>query len=1356
MKIYGKTHIILEPTLQGRRPEGGTRNRLTYTEQSDSFLFGHTGLGRYFRHSNLAAAPAAQGDPEHSHKADAFRATSGRYWASRWPTDGTLTFANKSSANPTGDTIARDSYDPQSLHHLNENNHALKIPFEFESLLIDVKQTPQSAYATMLAQPQTLMGLYTIVGDITDHEGTPQSPVLGGGLEIHTAVTIRYNHNNYALGTKTTNVPATDTSLDTLANAGYTNWRKYCLGGQIFGSAVANPPGLFHPVPYTWVYGTTMATTLGPNVLQDHVFTTMSPYDRNTDAYRNWSHEDGLMGASARGNYNYFQGYFYEELDEHVIPNSYAIYHSIYNRYNYSPSLTELLNYNLYSYLLDYGGELNEPTTYQQINSDTVDSTIAGAQPRPYLEELARRYDRISTNPDHLEGLKKRYSHIGLSDNVMQDSQLAEELYNAHNLFPMSTELEFDSYAPNTQFFNILRRHDLVDALMFEIMRANMQFHEEQGLPNGVNTGLTRNGAEFKYMDMAAQITSPADDNERTQIYDLYDYEPGEFYTEDQGIYYVKSLDFFSLITEMHMASPLGQGLYADTPIGEQPASLAGHTTDAGIKDGYGLIVGGKVRRSDMIPTNSISSTEVNKLKLAFQALCTEMRRHNRAWTQLIDGDRAYSEPLYYKVVKKDEYDTIIQNYYIPRSSPQDVLQNVKLSDTQIKYGKRYKYEVYEYNLVIGTEYYYKNVQVSPNEYPWPGWHPRIDRVIGFIEPSAHAQLGAEDSTIQNFHLGDFHVATQENSTSPRQGPGYLEMFSGGDIGLESEAGHWRTVFLDGDNELTNNNFFLDIVEYDQSLLPIQNDHVSIDLGDVLKNMFRYFPGHSWTYESVAESIQTELNQHPDLTYEYFCKFLLRGNPEDVMTPEGGILFVDLPQDPSDSLWTSPSYEIRCIIATHDGIVAQGLEDLFDIPTGPLVPIGTAESGPPPVTEAGAPLLPAGQVEPSGPRRGLPVGSYAPVQPQKSPRGLPVGTAAPVAGLSNPTGGPILSTSEAPRTGPIMPGDILNLPTQRFKILWRTGRHGWEPSSPATSTEDHGTCNFAVRQGLSAKIIEVPFYTTEFVAARDFGPSIPEIELVPYRGNSNEMLFLLNAPAHSYSMLPIVIEPEDEEIFNLQREAQGRPTGPIVFQADDRFLKYQVYRLNFKPTSYTDFAGSLRETVDSSMEMMKRSTGASFKDSLLSNQKYYYTFRTVDGHDQVSNPTAVYEVELVDYDGRMYPIISTVQFEAKPEPTTRSFKKYISIAPSLLQRTLPPASSLATSAGDLDGLAPSVLLGSHTEEIEDRVWGETSDPTATENLPCERTNNKTYKIRITSKSTGKKLDLNIKFTETPIINPERE
>ena len=107
-----------------------------------------------------------------------------------------------------------------------------------------------------------------------------------------------------------------------------------------------------------------------------------------------------------------------------------------------------------------------------------------------------------------------------------------------------------------------------------------------------------------------------------------------------------------------------------------------------------------------------------------------------------------------------------------------------------------------------------------------------------------------------------------------------------------------------------------------------------------------------------------------------------------------------------------------------------------------------------------------------------------------------------------------------------------------------------------------------------------------------------------------------------------------------------------------------------------------------------------------------------------SNPTPIYELEIVENSGVVYPIIKVVDLVQQENKTSiKNMKKYIYIRPSDGQSYVNLEQS---NLVDVDtALDKTVILG-----IEDEsVW------------------NKRFKFRFTSRDTGKKIDLNVKFKQ---------
>jgi hypothetical protein len=263
-----------------------------------------------------------------------------------------------------------------------------------------------------------------------------------------------------------------------------------------------------------------------------------------------------------------------------------------------------------------------------------------------------------------------------------------------------------------------------------------------------------------------------------------------------------------------------------------------------------------------------------------------------------------------------------------------------------------------------------------------------------------------------------------------------------------------------------------------------------------------------------------------------------------------------------------------------------------------------------------------------------------------------------------------------------------------------------------------------------AEIVEVPYFTTT-TSVQSKPPPPPDVSIIPYRGVNDTLLFNISANNIEVERYPISIEEGDAEKFEMLREAQGvMPGGKIKFISDDTTSFFQIYRTEEAPANYSDFSGMLRNTLSTifpNKEQIVRSTAVSHDEKLQPNTKYYYTFRSVDYHGNVSNPTAVYEVELVDDGGAVYLLVKLYDF-----PTTLNsvssidMKKFIQIIPSITQVTADiPANTSFEDPSDI----PAVELGSASIQTDHKIW------------------DKTFKVRLTSKKTGKKIDLNLTFNK---------
>ena len=268
---------------------------------------------------------------------------------------------------------------------------------------------------------------------------------------------------------------------------------------------------------------------------------------------------------------------------------------------------------------------------------------------------------------------------------------------------------------------------------------------------------------------------------------------------------------------------------------------------------------------------------------------------------------------------------------------------------------------------------------------------------------------------------------------------------------------------------------------------------------------------------------------------------------------------------------------------------------------------------------------------------------------------------------------------------------------------------------------------FAVEFEPSLQIARLPIFN-QTVRILDNAPVFPDVSIVPFKGVTDRVIINLNGNMGTYELDPIIITDADANFIKNYRDARGLSgADPILYESDDPVSEFEVYRTTDPPFSYTDFSDNLLRTVSSDV-----ATSVSFVDNISPNTKYYYTFRSIDVHGNRSNPTDVYIIELVEYDGMIFFNQSIYEFgdvDYNNVKTSRSFKRYFQVNPNLIQSLIDYEKTFPDGDTSSALKATSVSVG----RADTPVW------------------DKRFKIRITSKNSGKKFDIN--FTcKTQFIN----
>ena len=279
--------------------------------------------------------------------------------------------------------------------------------------------------------------------------------------------------------------------------------------------------------------------------------------------------------------------------------------------------------------------------------------------------------------------------------------------------------------------------------------------------------------------------------------------------------------------------------------------------------------------------------------------------------------------------------------------------------------------------------------------------------------------------------------------------------------------------------------------------------------------------------------------------------------------------------------------------------------------------------------------------------------------------------------------------------------------------------------------------------GLQTHTVQLVEYETfhqddVYVVSRP--PMPPDVTIAPYMGNERNVLFLFNDSSGKALLEPITLGEEDldrlskiQKIYGRKIPDPGLPAEKFVddndyylnsgrnqqfknfieYEYDGSSIFFEVYRTTTPPNGYGDFTG----------KRIARTTGTSFKDDIPPNTKHYYTFRCMDNHGNFSNPSMVFEVEIVKT-FNVFPNIRVYDFPdeiKETRETKRNMKRFLRIIPDT------KFMFVRETAGN-----PDYTLG--PDNIAESLWG------------------KKFKLRMTSKTTGKKIDFNFSFTKSFIGN----
>ena len=261
----------------------------------------------------------------------------------------------------------------------------------------------------------------------------------------------------------------------------------------------------------------------------------------------------------------------------------------------------------------------------------------------------------------------------------------------------------------------------------------------------------------------------------------------------------------------------------------------------------------------------------------------------------------------------------------------------------------------------------------------------------------------------------------------------------------------------------------------------------------------------------------------------------------------------------------------------------------------------------------------------------------------------------------------------------------------------------------------------------SLKIIEIPLITKTLKVQDNPANAM---DIVPYQliDNSQRIGFQVTFGSYLAQNFPTPVTSNDDDYMeSYLRSRDYIDSSDILFESISRPRYVEIFRLPYRPSSLRDFDGALLRTLDLVYEEDSKYSYKSmhFDDTINTNQKYYYMMRTLNQQRNVGHLSEIYEAQLINDGGYLYAIFNVLyHYEIEQEVfinPTKSFKKIFQLQPNMNQI------QLITTDVDYSQEATAQIGNVQVGDVEELIW------------------DKTFKIRLTSKKTGRKIDLNITY-----------
>ena len=675
--------------------------------------------------------------------------------------------------------------------------------------------------------------------------------------------------------------------------------------------------------------------------------------------------------------------------------------------------------------------------------------------------------------------------------------------------------------------------------------------------------------------------------------------------------------------------------------------------------------------------------------------------RNYRSYTDILSNKRQtyQSDVLFYRIKKFEQgSDTPIQNFWIPAEKS---YKGIRYIDTQVKYGKMYRYEIHAFKFVIGTEYTFNerdagkinfSQDLENYEKEVSGAIEKLKTLSGFrkeaqeeLSSTPFGSIMVDDLTyrkMMNYLLkNDVNIGILNNAVPMVRGASQIALFANNII--EKGTSQYKGVdfsFNDLTDEekgellniqfvwpnLTNNWILGDGPTEKNTLFELEKLTQSAEVISLIKEIIDNAAGSS---NVVIEDLK------PDQ-----LDIIRLGITQIVTIPRIEGFSFDEDLNPNDSLSGLYGFAYYSFL---DEDLAQTFV-LEDDEITSILPISTEDSKD---LSSRANKLQRERFE-------LKAFYYEYFRSQ-------------------------MSDLEAIINEYLLKYDNFIASARKINIIADYKRL----NKYSLTVEAKPTIKFA----------ELPYYKSAGMIL-DNPPIYPNVNVITYRGVSDKLSFFMNSGQGQIEIEPTTFsDEEDTFIANYRKSRKLNNFQPILYKSDEAEnlgTIFEIRRLSVPPKNYESFREAKVVTAANTISTGKNLPAATYDELINSNTKYYYIFRVFDRRGTVSYPSGVMEIEIVENNGIIYPVIKPYEFKKQKMDTTKKLKRLLNVVPRITQ-VLPPADT--TSYSELTAGATTIL-----GREEEALFG------------------KQFKLRLTSKKTGKVVDLNLNFNANVVERAEAE